>query len=510
MPVKHATEAHEGDVISCDIWNEEHSITNLLPDANATYKLGDASHRWVSAYIDQIFMINAASNAFNVYYSTSDLFARFKITASGRLEWGDGNSETDVNLYRSAANVLTTDDAFNCNSLQVGDTEVISSDRIVSNVNGVYIGSYSRTATALLKLMAEMNYSSKIMFREEGDAYAGADILYDGSANVLKIQTVDPGPNVIEALAVTRSDGKVDIKQGLKINGTEVLTSGRALQNLTGATLNLESTLVFKGSTEGTLGANIGFIEFKDTYLTGDRTLQLKGIYDGDGKYKFQWYYWDGSTWTQILEGPTQDGYVEFKGNVTLKSTGPVLKLENTSSSTAYPRLEFKNPKITYRCGMLFSDSSDFFFPYDSTHDLNRMKIYYNTATDSSQFRWYNSSGLSRMYLDYEGDLYIDGNYMTYSPELPKDWQETDFKNYLKTQLNKGHPPRDEKGRKICICGKPGVCPEHQTEFNERYAFDVSTTVATTAKLVISLMDKITQLENRITQLEEQLSQSTG
>jgi len=510
MPITHKTTASSGDVISSTIWNEEHSITNLVPDANDTYKIGENNKRWDVAYINQILVKNPPPYPFEIYYQPTDIYPVFRILDEGKLYWGGGTSSLDTNLYRATTNVLKTDDAFDCSSLKIGGTEVISGGRIVNNVNGVYIGSYTRTATALLKLMAEMNYSSKIMFREEGDSYAGADILYDGSGNALKIQTVDPGPNVIEALVITRSDGKVDIKQGLKINGTEVLTSERALQNLTGETLALGSVQVFEGSSGGTTGTNIGFIEFKDTYPSGDRTLQLKGIYDGDEKYKFQWYYWNGSTWTQILEGPTQDGYVEFKGNVTLKSTGPVLKLENTSSSTAYPRLEFKNPKITYRCGMLFSDSSDFFFPYDSTHDLNRMKIYYNTATDSSQFRWYNSSGLSRMYLDYEGDLYIDGNYMTYSPELPKDWQETDFKNYLKTQLNKGHPPRDEKGRKICICGKPGVCPEHQTEFNERYAFDVSTTVATTAKLVISLMDKITQLENRVTQLEEQLSQPAG
>ena len=507
MPVKHATEAHEGDVISKTIWNEDHSLTSLIPDATDTYNIGDAANRWNIAYINQIEMKNVSTYAFNLYYQPTDTYPILRISNNGKIYWGGGTAAPDTVLYRATANVLKTDDAFDCNSLRINGTELISSSRLLSNVTGVYIGSYVGTTIALLKLMADKNYNGKIMFREESDSYAGADIEYDGSANALKIEVVDIGPNVRQAIVINRDDGKVDIKQGLKIAGTEVLTSERKIQNLIAATFNLGSVLTFLGSTGGTT-SNMGFIEFKDTYPAGDRTLQLKGLYDNDGKYKFQWYYWDGVDWIQLLEGPTQDGYVEFKGDVTLKSTSPVLKLENTSSSTAYPRLEFVNPTITYRCGLLMGNDPTLYLPYDATHSNARYIILYQTSGD--QFRWFKSGGGEIMYLDYNGSLWIDGTYNTFSPELPKDWQDIDYANYLQSQLAKPHPPRDKKGRKICICGKSGVCPEHKKEFEERYGFDTSTVTAATAKLVLHLMNKISQLEDKIAQLEEKLDQTGG
>lgn len=46
------------------------------------------------------------------FYVTGDAQMRFDATATGILEWGDGTNALDTNLYRSAANVLKTDDAF--------------------------------------------------------------------------------------------------------------------------------------------------------------------------------------------------------------------------------------------------------------------------------------------------------------------------------------------------------------------------------------------------------------
>lgn len=44
---------------------------------------------------------------------TGDTQDRFVINAGGNLEWGPGNGALDVNLYRSGANTLATDDWFN-------------------------------------------------------------------------------------------------------------------------------------------------------------------------------------------------------------------------------------------------------------------------------------------------------------------------------------------------------------------------------------------------------------
>lgn len=52
----------------------------------------------------------------------SDTTNRFSLETSGKLEWGDGATARDTNLYRSAANVLRTDDAFSATSFSVGTT----------------------------------------------------------------------------------------------------------------------------------------------------------------------------------------------------------------------------------------------------------------------------------------------------------------------------------------------------------------------------------------------------
>ena len=51
---------------------------------------------------------------------TGDTDHRFSVLASGELEWGPGNGAEDTNLYRSAADILKTDDAFECASIPEG------------------------------------------------------------------------------------------------------------------------------------------------------------------------------------------------------------------------------------------------------------------------------------------------------------------------------------------------------------------------------------------------------
>ena len=54
---------------------------------------------------------------------TADSFDRFRLYASGMHEWGPGNATRDTNLYRSAANMLMTDD-----SLTVAGTLNVAGD----------------------------------------------------------------------------------------------------------------------------------------------------------------------------------------------------------------------------------------------------------------------------------------------------------------------------------------------------------------------------------------------
>jgi hypothetical protein len=54
---------------------------------------------------------SAASTALDIFVS-GDSNARVAVDAGGKLTWGSGSGAGDVNLYRSAANALKTDDSF--------------------------------------------------------------------------------------------------------------------------------------------------------------------------------------------------------------------------------------------------------------------------------------------------------------------------------------------------------------------------------------------------------------
>lgn len=54
----------------------------------------------------------AASSVSYASLVTADTFDRFRILADGDMEWGSGSGARDVTLYRSAADILATDDDF--------------------------------------------------------------------------------------------------------------------------------------------------------------------------------------------------------------------------------------------------------------------------------------------------------------------------------------------------------------------------------------------------------------
>lgn len=54
---------------------------------------------------------NAGDSALEVAVNADDQ-PRLRVDAGGKLNWGNGSSVTDTNLYRSAADTLRTDDSF--------------------------------------------------------------------------------------------------------------------------------------------------------------------------------------------------------------------------------------------------------------------------------------------------------------------------------------------------------------------------------------------------------------
>jgi len=76
---------------------------------------------------------------------TGDTFDRWRLRADGRMDWGPGDGARDVSLYRSAANVLKTDDAFVASlglqlpegqsSSRMGRATLVAGTVTVSNTN---------------------------------------------------------------------------------------------------------------------------------------------------------------------------------------------------------------------------------------------------------------------------------------------------------------------------------------------------------------------------------------
>jgi len=102
----------------------------------------------------------------------------------------------DTNLYRSAADVLKTDDNFDTLALRIGGTEVLTSGRVLQNIASV-------AQTLLPDTDASRDLGSSI--------YRWRNLLLAGYANIGSLQ----------------------------IDGTEVLTSGKVLQNINYINQNL-------------------------------------------------------------------------------------------------------------------------------------------------------------------------------------------------------------------------------------------------------------------------------
>ena len=90
-------------------------------------------------------LASAGSDAVTVYVD-ADTYARLKIEAGGRLTWGSGSGNGDVNLYRDAADVLRTDDTFKTPSLFVDNIEIDTTGAALNDIlvfNGTKFGSAS-------------------------------------------------------------------------------------------------------------------------------------------------------------------------------------------------------------------------------------------------------------------------------------------------------------------------------------------------------------------------------
>lgn len=66
-------------------------------------------------------LASAGSDALTVFVN-GEAYGRVKLEAGGRISWSDGTGTYDTNIYRSAANTLTTDDVFQALTALVAPT----------------------------------------------------------------------------------------------------------------------------------------------------------------------------------------------------------------------------------------------------------------------------------------------------------------------------------------------------------------------------------------------------
>lgn len=113
-------------------------IFSGAPNFSGTPTFGASSHSGTTNHTGVIQSTQSAST--NVALGalvSADTFDRFRILASGAHEWGPGNAARDTTLYRTAANVLATDD--NLRILRALTSDIGLSVRITGNADDRYL-----------------------------------------------------------------------------------------------------------------------------------------------------------------------------------------------------------------------------------------------------------------------------------------------------------------------------------------------------------------------------------
>lgn len=252
-------------------------------------------------------------------------------------------------------------------------------------------------------------------------------------------------------------EGDLSLAGGLRIAGYDIISSARKLQNLVSIVQHL--------------------IPDSDVaYDLGSSTLRWRDLRLGRHAY--------------------------IGGDIFQTKTNPALVLEETAPATSYPRVDFLNPQRRWR---LLNDSAGGFRLIDATAGYSREIVYYATAADSVQKRWYNSGGVEIMRIDYEGDLTITGKLTQGAcPQFSK-MSLNEIKQFLIKCRDKTEPKRNDDGMFVCdVCGKPlsddGGCkdPSHFNQFMENHLHKTQEEVMALIHLTLNLLERVEALENII------------
>ena len=201
---------------------------------------------------------------------------------------------------------------------------------------------------------------------------------------------------------------------------------------------------------------------------------------------------WDGK---HRSDNQTIGGDVQIGGNLSVDGYG-YFKLYGDEQL----RLNNVNSLANSLIGIKFSgkDNAGNPQPYGYIY----CKILDSTnGSEDAQFEWWlyrNGSKTKQMYLTNSGNLYVDGSYNQFSPEVGDT--EEEIIGVLKGEVFKEKAPRDSEGRLICpVCGKPNCAePEHILVLEREYGKDVGKIALAAGKLVLKIYEKLKTFEEKL------------
>lgn len=179
---------------------------------------------------------------------TGDANIRFVTYVDGKLEWGPGTASRDTNLYRSAANVLTTDDAFTSVGLTSSTAGTTSAATFASSADGtttVAVVSINPSSTSKRAWDVRLTSDSVSRLRVDMSAGSGSGTITFGNGTTADTNLYRGGADLL------KTDDKFVTAAGLGVGNS---ASATALGTLS------KKMEVFDAS-----GASLGFVPIYTT-----------------------------------------------------------------------------------------------------------------------------------------------------------------------------------------------------------------------------------------------------
>lgn len=207
----------------------------------------------------------------------SDANKRISILANGQMEWGDGTAARDTNLYRTAADVLKTDDSFVVASkVAIGQTSLDTSKMLSVVTDGTVNGIQARASalgtasTAVLSLETQDVTKRALDFRLTGDSVSRLRL--DANASSSGQITFGNGTSADTNLYRSAAD-TLKTDDALVVTGTLTASGTLELGNASDTTLSRVSAGVVAVE-----GKNVALNGTSETFTTG--TIELGAASD--------------------------------------------------------------------------------------------------------------------------------------------------------------------------------------------------------------------------------------